>query len=268
MLYHVKIFFLVAVLLLHAIFAAIGKITLFFHKRLRILYAANVNRIICILLCFIMGIHIEKPSKLARHKRPVLYVGNHLSYLDILPIGCCYPVIFVTSVDMGERKSEGWITSNAASVYVERRRDKLNLNVLKKNIKSIKDIISERYALCIFPEATSANSKDTLVFFSSLFSSIEYSKTMVVPFMIEYVLIDGKPLSKENEAIVYFYKGQRFLAHIKNLLKHGKIHIRINILEAFSAEKKNRKDICSHCKLLIEEAMERESKMIQETNYT
>jgi 1-acyl-sn-glycerol-3-phosphate acyltransferase len=58
-----------------------------------------------------------------------LYVGNHLSYLDVLAIGCCYPVLFVTSVDMGERKSEGWITSNAGSVYVERRRDKLDAEV-------------------------------------------------------------------------------------------------------------------------------------------
>jgi 1-acyl-sn-glycerol-3-phosphate acyltransferase len=255
MLYYVKIFFLVAVLLLHAIFAVAGKILLFFNKRFCILYTAVINKIACIFFSFILGIHITKPQKLIRYKKPVLFVGNHLSYLDILPIGSCYPLIFVTSVDMGEHISEGWITSNAGSVYVERRMDKLTLNVLKKNIESIKSIILKKCALVIFPEATSANGKEDITFFSSLFSAVEYSETIIVPFMIEYTMIDGKALSKENESVAYFYRGERFVPHIKRLLKHGKIGINVSFLKSFSAQDKNRKVICSNCKLLIEEAI-------------
>ena len=266
MFYYVKIFFLVFVILIHAIFAAIGKVLFFFNKRFCILYTAGINKIACIFFSFILGIHVTKPKKLIRYKNPVLFVGNHLSYLDILPIGFCYPVIFVTSVDMGEHKSEGWITSNAGSVYVERRMDKLNINVLKNNIESMKNIIKKKCALTIFPEATSANGKEELLFFSSLFSSVEYTETIIVPFVIEYILIDGKSLSKENESVVYFYKGQRFVPHVKKLLKHGKIGVKITFLESFSALNRNRKDICNYCKLLIEEALKNKKKMMYEAN--
>ena len=262
MLYYVKIFFLIAALLLHSIFAAVGKILLFFNKRLNILYTSVINKIACIFFSFILGIHITKPRKLIRYKKPVLFVGNHLSYLDILPIGSCFPLIFVTSVDMGEHKSEGWITSNAGSVYVERRMDKLNINILKKNIESIKSIILKKCALVIFPEATSANGKEELIFFSSLFSAVEYSETIIVPFMIEYTMIDGNPLSKENEYIAYFYKGERLVPHLKRLLKHGKIEINVSFLESFSAQNMNRKAICSNCKLLIEEAIKNKKEMV------
>ncbi|MDR1307893.1 MAG: 1-acyl-sn-glycerol-3-phosphate acyltransferase [Treponema sp.] len=251
MAYYLKIVFLTAALLLHAALAAVGKILFIFSRRLCILYLANINKIVCALFCVILGISIRGPKKRYVQKNPVLYVGNHLSYLDVLAIGRCYPTIFVTSVDMGERKNEGWITSNAGSVYVERRREKLTFNILRKNIESMKEIILKDCPLCIFPEATSANGEKELIFFSSLFSSVEYTETTIVPFVIKYISINKENVTKENESIVYFYRGQRFIPHIKRLLHYKNIKIEISILPWFSAKNKNRKEICDTCKKKI-----------------
>jgi 1-acyl-sn-glycerol-3-phosphate acyltransferase len=174
----------------------------------------------------ILGVCVRKPKRIKYHKGAVFYVGNHLSYLDVLAIGCCYPTLFVTSNDMGERKSEGWLTSNAGSVYVERRMDKLNLQVLKTNITNLKKIILLKCPLCIFPEATSANNGKELLFHSSLFSVVEKTETTIVPFSIKYTSIDRQLLSKENAGIIYFYKGQHFIPHIKKLLYHSNIEVR------------------------------------------
>jgi 1-acyl-sn-glycerol-3-phosphate acyltransferase len=253
--FYLKIFLLVAALFIHGIIAAIGKIIFIFNNRLCILYIANINKIFFILLGFIIGIHVRKSGKQKYYKNPVLYVGNHLSYLDVLVIGQCYPTIFITSIDMGERKSEGWLTSNAGSIYVERRKEKLTLNILKKNIDDIKKTILKGCPLCIFPEATSANGGKELIFFSSLFSSVEFTETTIVPFAIIYTEIDGEQLSKKNESIIYFYKGQHFVPHIKRLLYYKNIKVKINFLNSFSAKNKNRKQICNHCKEIIMEGI-------------
>jgi 1-acyl-sn-glycerol-3-phosphate acyltransferase len=253
MVYYLKFFFLVDVLLFHAILAVTGKILSAFNRRLYILYIAHVNKLICHLLCFILSVHVRKPKKIEYHKGAVLYVGNHLSYLDVLAIGCCYPTLFVTSIDMGEHKSEGWLTSNAGSVYVERRPDKLNFRVLNDNITALKDIILLKCPLCIFPEATSANDSKELLFHSSLFSAVENAETTIVPFSIKYTSIDGQILSKENEGIIYFYRGQLFVPHIKKLLHHNNIKVIISILADFSAKNRTRKEICNCCKIIISE---------------
>jgi len=251
--YCLKIIFLIAVLILHGILGAIGKIIFRFNVRRRLLYIASINKIILTMLGFIIGIHVKKSGKFTGSKNSVLYVGNHLSYLDVLAIGSCYPMIFVTSVDMDERKAEGWLTKNAGSVCVERRPEKLNLDILRKNINSIKEVIAAGIPLCIFPEATSANDSEELMFHSSLFRAFENSKTTIVPFSVKYLSIKGKPLTKENESIIYFYKGERFVPHIKKLLRYGNIEVRITVLESFGAENKNRKNICGLCKNMITE---------------
>jgi 1-acyl-sn-glycerol-3-phosphate acyltransferase len=255
--FYLKIFFLFAALFIHGIFSVIGKILFIFNGRLCVLYIAHINKICFILLSSIVGIHVRKSGKQERYRNPIFYVGNHLSYLDVLAIGKYYPVIFVTSTDMGERKSEGWLASNAGSVYVERRKEKLNLNILKKNIDDIKKTILMGCPLCIFPEATSANGGKELLFFSSLFSSVEFTETTIAPFAVTYISIDGKPLSKKNEGILYFYKGQRFIPHIKKLLYHKNIEVKIDFLEVFSAKNKSRKEICNHCKKTIMERINR-----------
>jgi 1-acyl-sn-glycerol-3-phosphate acyltransferase len=246
-----KVCLLISVLLLHAVLAIPGKIVFLLKKRTGILYLANINRIICILLSGILTVHVKSQKAKIHNKNAVVYVGNHLSYLDVLAIGSCYPTIFVTSVDMGEHKSEGWITSNAGSIYVERRREKLRMDELKKNIESMRTIVLNGCPLCIFPEATSANSDPELQFFSSLFSAVEYTETTVVPFAVKYTSIDREPLTEANRGIIYFYKGERFVPHIKKLLKHKDIEVEITILPGFSAQAKNRKEICNDCKTMI-----------------
>jgi 1-acyl-sn-glycerol-3-phosphate acyltransferase len=113
-------------------------------------------------------------------------------------------------------------------------------------------------SLCIFPEATSANNSKELMFHSSLFASVENTETTIVPFSIKYLSIEGRPLSKENESIVYFYKGQKFVPHIKRLLRYSKFEVKITILPSFNAKNKNRKGICGLCKKVIMEEINEE----------
>ena len=105
--------------------------------------------------------------------------------------------------------------------------------------------------LCIFPEATSANSDPELKFFSSLFSAVKYTETTIVPFAVKYTSIDREPLTEANRDIIYFYKGQRFVPHLKKLLKHKDFEVEISFLPGFSAKNKNRKEICNDCKTMI-----------------
>src|SRR5262249_41938524 len=56
-----------------------------------------------------------------------LYVGNHLSYLDVLVISSHVPACFVTSVEIRDTPGLGIIVQMAGCLFVERR-NKLNLH--------------------------------------------------------------------------------------------------------------------------------------------
>ena len=250
--YYFKVIFLITAMLVHALLSNIIKLVFFFSRRCRILYISKVNRVMCVFTCVLVGMRVRKNKEKVRYKKkPVLYVGNHLSYLDILVIARCLPMVFITSVDMSERQSEGWLTSNAGSLNVERRLDKLSFEELKKNIENIRKFVSMNCPLCVFPEASSAGNENELVFFSSLFASVEHTDTMIVPFAISYKSVNGEKLSNENKSLVYFFRGQRLIPHLKNFLRCKKIEVEICFFPGFSAVDKGRKEISNICKELI-----------------
>jgi 1-acyl-sn-glycerol-3-phosphate acyltransferase len=154
---------------------------------------------------------------------------------------------------MGQRKSEGFILSNAGSVMVERRREKLTHGEIRQNIKNIQSVIMQGCPLCIFPEATSAGGGEELVFYSSMFASVEYTDTTIVPFHISYTKANREPLTESTRDTIYFYKGDHLLPHLNKLLNLNNIEAKITFLPDFSAKGKNRKEIRSDCKAIITE---------------
>ncbi|MDR1507458.1 MAG: hypothetical protein LBI67_10200, partial [Treponema sp.] len=72
----------------------------------------------------------------------------------------------------------------------------------------------------------------------------------------KYLSIEGRPLSKENESIVYFYKGQKFIPHVKRLLRYGNITVEITVLPSFGANGRSRKEICRLCRDMITQRLD------------
>ena len=143
----------------------------------------------------------------------VLFVSNHMSYLDIVAISSILPSLFITSIELQRTFFLGFIPTLGGSLFVERR----SKSRLLEEIRRISDTIERKHPVVLFPEGTSSNGETVLPFKMALFAVAERSGFAVVPTCIRYHRIEGAPLSPDNRDRLFYYGGIRFFPHILQL---------------------------------------------------
>lgn len=159
-----------------------------------------------------------------------LFVGNHLSYLDVLVISSQIPTCFVTSREIKETPFLGQICQMAGCLFVERR----NKNGIRREINEIRTGLSKGLNVTIFPEATSTNGESILRFRAPLFLAAAQSQQAVVPVCLNYRNVGGKPLSLANRDFVFWYGDMAFAPHLWALCGVGSIDADLVVLRPIS----------------------------------
>jgi 1-acyl-sn-glycerol-3-phosphate acyltransferase len=165
----------------------------------------------------LIGLQVRRYGEKARSK-PVLYVSNHVSYLDIPVLAAEIEGIFVAKADVGSwplfgtaAKVTGTIFVNRSGIEAKAQRDEL--------VQRIQD----GDCLIIFPEGTSTDGSDVVSFKSSLFSVVEQIPTstslVVQPISICYTrLVDGRPLIGSLRRIYGWFGDDVLVPHLNRLL--------------------------------------------------
>lgn len=138
-----------------------------------------------------------------------LLVCNHLSYVDILVISACTPVVFVAKRDVRNWPILGWFARLAGTVFVDREY-RTRVGHTANEIESA----LERGALVVlFPEGTSSDGKTVLPFKSSLLEPAAHLKHPLATALLQYKLPDGDV----GEEVCY-WKDMTLVPHLVNLL--------------------------------------------------
>jgi 1-acyl-sn-glycerol-3-phosphate acyltransferase len=101
-------------------------------------------------------------------KRDVLFIANHLSWLDILAVAGKTGSAFVAKADMAPWPVIGWMATLNNSVYVARE-DRLNVGT---QATAMKTALETGQPLTLFPEGTTGDGRTLLPFRSSLVASV------------------------------------------------------------------------------------------------
>ncbi len=101
-------------------------------------------------------------------KRDVLFIANHLSWLDILAVAGKTGSAFVAKADMAPWPVIGWMATLNNSVYVARE-DRLNVGA---QTTAMKAALETRQPLTLFPEGTTGDGRALLPFRSSLVAAV------------------------------------------------------------------------------------------------
>ncbi|MDE2333778.1 MAG: 1-acyl-sn-glycerol-3-phosphate acyltransferase [Rhodospirillales bacterium] len=118
-------------------------------------------------MCFCVGLSLRdvRLATPATTDRPVVYIANHSSWLDILVLGALLPGCFVAKGEVGTWPVIGLIARLGRSVFVERRRTSTGRE---------RDLMRERLAagdnLILFPEGTSSDGTRVLAFRPTFFA--------------------------------------------------------------------------------------------------
>lgn len=164
----------------------------------------------------------------AENKVPAgaLYVGNHLSYLDVLVVSSQLPVGFVTSVEIRETPVLGLICEMAGCLFVERR----NRSNLRGEVAGLTAGLERGINVAIFPESTSSNGSAILRFRRPLYLAAVEARVPVVPFCLNYRLVGGAPINVVSRDSVFWYGDMDFAPHLWALCGSGGVVVDLHFL--------------------------------------
>lgn len=181
----------------------------------------------------------------------VLYVVNHLSWLDIPVIGSHLKGSFVAKAEVGDMGVVGFFADMQDTIYVERER--------RSRSASQASAIQERLAtgdnVILFPEGTSNDGVRILPFKSALFSAIEGAggdAIRIQPVTIAYTHLNGLPLTR-NRLIELAWIGDMELgSHALDFMRLGRIEARILChAPVRRVDFADRKALARHCQTVI-----------------
>lgn len=174
----------------------------------------------------IFGIVVELKGEM-RQERPTLFVGNHISYLDIFVLGAVIEGSFVAKADIAGWPVAGFFAKLQRTIFVERER--------RASTGAQRDMLQRRLEeggnVILFPEGTSYDGARVLPFKSALFAAAEREvdgrHVTVQPMSLAYVEMDGLPLTRAQRPTVAWYGDMGLLPHIWAFLKASRTRVAI-----------------------------------------
>jgi 1-acyl-sn-glycerol-3-phosphate acyltransferase len=113
---------------------------------------------------------------------PVLFVANHVSWLDILAINAVQPARFVSKADVRHWPVMGWMVACGGTLFIERERKRDALRVVHQVAAALKagEIVA------VFPEGTTSDGHGLLPFHANLLQAAIATEAPVQPIALRY----------------------------------------------------------------------------------
>ncbi|RPF72655.1 1-acyl-sn-glycerol-3-phosphate acyltransferase [Aurantiacibacter spongiae] len=176
-------------------------------------------------------------------RRDVVFLSNHLSWLDILAEAGASGTAFVAKAELERAPLVGWLAGLNRTVYVKRE---ARMDVASQ-INAVREAMADNWSVTIFPEGTTTDGQSLLPFKTSMLKLLEPPPPGV---MVQPVLIDYGDVAEEigwtgNESGVD--NARRILS------RRGSFPVTIHYLEPFSPEDyRGRKAIGARAREAIE----------------
>ncbi len=154
-----------------------------------------------------------------RGEKPVIFVANHCSWLDIPVAGGALPTVFVAKQQIAGWPVIGTLARLGRTIFVSRQRNNTG--------RELFDMSSRLRAgdnLILFPEGTSSNGRDVLPFLSSFFAVAKPTgktdeaslppSVLIQPVSIVYDGLNGRDIGYEDCEIFAWYGDMDLAPHI------------------------------------------------------
>lgn len=161
------------------------------------------------------------------------FVSNHLTYMDIFIFSSVVPACYVTSIEMKKTPLLGHAAQAAGSLYTERR----NRDNIMKEIQMVTNGLKNNLNVFVFPEATSTNGEEVIMFRKSMFNAPIQAQTKILPFTINYRSLGGEELHLGNRDSIFWYGDMGFPGSFIDVLLHDYIEVDIHVHEPVMPDK-------------------------------
>ena len=134
-------------------------------------------------LLLIIGIKIHYSGD--RSEKTAFFVGNHVSWADILVVGAHWPVVFLARSDIANWPILGWIIKVAGTLFIERGKG------AEKALKQIKEALEQGQSVVIFPEGKTSDGSSVRKMQPRLFQAAIDANSELRVFCLKYQFASG-----------------------------------------------------------------------------
>ncbi|NJM10842.1 MAG: 1-acyl-sn-glycerol-3-phosphate acyltransferase [Synechococcaceae cyanobacterium SM1_2_3] len=186
-------------------------------------------------LCWMMGVRIKATGQ-PPSSGPVLFVANHLSWLDIFCIAAHCPTHFLAKGAVADWPLFGWLARRAGTAFIRRGSD----NGAGEAAEQLTWRLRNGGRVLIFPEGTSTTGETVRRFYPRLFQAAIHARCLVQPIALRYPHPDG---AHPN---VPFVGDAALLPHLWQLLGERQITAEISFCEPLLTPGQSRDSLASH----------------------
>lgn len=174
---------------------------------------------------------------------PVIYLANHISYLDVLVLGGIIDGCFVAKSEVSAWPGFGFLAKLQKTIFIVRER-----SALLQSRKVIAAAMQKDHDIILFPEGTSTDGWDVLQFRAGLLGILlpddkgaeSYSiieNALVQPVAIRHVATNGIPVTRDRQDLrdLYAWYGDMDLVpHLWALAHTARIDVELHFLPSLS----------------------------------
>lgn len=227
------------VVMIHAIWFVLTRrldVTMWFHK----------------MCCKIFNVKITIVGETAHRKNhPVIYLCNHLSYIDILVLGSKLDGCFVAKSEVAGWPGFGFLAKLQKTIFIVREK-----SAVLKSRESIARAMNKDNDIILFPEGTSTDGWDVLQFRAGLLAiffpddkagekkdaarHLHYDvidDALVQPVAIKHVRVNGQdvyPDRKDLRDTYAWYDDMELVPHLWQFAKVKSTEVELHMLPALS----------------------------------
>jgi lyso-ornithine lipid O-acyltransferase len=177
------------------------------------------------LFCRTMGLQVRVigAPALSTAARPVLFVSNHSSWLDIPALGGVLPACFVSKGEVGRWPLIGTVARLGRTVFISRR-----AGPMAREIEAIRGVMARGDNLILFPEGTTSDGSRVMNFRASFFALATGAEPPIVqPISIVYDRLAGLPANRMTRPLFAWYGDMDIASHYWRLARYRGLRVSI-----------------------------------------
>lgn len=176
----------------------------------------------------ILNIRVERLGSPSQQDRPLLFVSNHASWLDIVVLGSTGPLVFIAKSEIARWPVFGTFARMQRSIFVDRAKRHGTGQVNQ----SIAKTLAAGDPVVLFGEGTSSDGNRVLQFRSALLGGLrdameENGRGFVQPVAIAYCKFHGIPMGRQHREIAAWYGDMDLVPHLLRVLRSGAIDVTV-----------------------------------------
>jgi 1-acyl-sn-glycerol-3-phosphate acyltransferase len=161
--------------------------------------------------------------------RPLLFVANHASWLDIPVLSSITPLMFIAKSEIAGWPLFGLFAKLQRSVFVDRARRHATPEVNRE----IASRLASGDPVVLFGEGTSSDGNQVLPFRSALFGAMQDAldaggRGYVQPVSIAYTHLHGLPMGRQHRSVAAWYGDAALLTHFARVFREGAIDVTVS----------------------------------------